>query len=240
MSRCASDIDAFISVSKWYGDEMSARMKLDGSKMNVVHLGIELDDREPAPVVNDPPVLGYLSKMCRSLGLGVLVDAFLELKKHPELKNLKLRATGGQHGPDFAFLETLQKKLKDHGVENDVEFIAEFDLAKRREFLRSLTVLSVPAEEGEAFGLYIIEALSEGVPVVQPRVGGYPEVLERTGGGVLYDATDKAALVNSLESLLLDPERARTLGRDGRENVYRDFGVDTMADGVAKIYESLV
>ncbi len=239
MSKCANDIDAFISVSKWYGDEMCGRMKLDAAKMNVVHLGIELDDREPAPVADNPPVLGYLSKMCRSLGLGVLVDAFLELKKHPELKDLKLRATGGQHGPDFDFLDQLRAKLKDHGVEDDVEFIAEFDLAHRRDFLRSLTVLSVPADEGEAFGLYIIEALSEGVPVVQPRAGGYPEVLERTGGGVLYDAGDTAGLVESLKTLLLDPNKARALGREGRENVYRDFGVDTMADGVAKVYESL-
>jgi len=239
MSRCASDVDAFISVSKWYGDEMGGRMKIDPAKMNVVHLGIELDDSEPAPVASDPPVLGYLSKMCRSLGLGVLVDAFLELKKHPQLKDLKLRATGGQHGPDFAFLDELHAKLKDHGVDEDVEFIAEFDLAHRRDFLRSLTVLSVPADEGEAFGLYIIESLREGVPVVQPRVGGYPEVLDRTGGGVLYEAGDKEALVKSLESLLLDPERARELGREGRENVYRDFSVDSMADGVAKVYEAL-
>jgi len=240
MTRCASDIDAFISVSQWYGDEMCGRMKLDESQMNVVHLGIELDDREPAPVADSPPVLGYLSKMCRSLGLGVLVDAFLELKKHPELKDLQLRATGGMHGPDFNFLDELRAKLTQHGVEHDVEFIDEFDLARRREFLRSLTVLSVPADEGEAFGLYIIEALSEGVPVVQPRAGGYPEVLERTGGGMLYDVGDTEALVKSLETLLLDPARARALGREGRENVYRDFGVDTMANGVAKVYESLV
>jgi glycosyltransferase involved in cell wall biosynthesis len=239
MSRCASDVDAFISVSQWYGDEMSGRMKVDPAQMNVVHLGIELDDSEPAPVASDPPVLGYLSKMCRSLGLGVLVDAFLELKKNPQLKDLKLRATGGQHGPDFAFLDELRAKLKAHGVEEDVEFIAEFDLEHRRDFLRSLTVLSVPADEGEAFGLYIIESLREGVPVVQPRVGGYPEVLNRTGGGVLYDAGDKEALVKSLEELLLNPERARELGCEGRENVYRDFGVDSMANGVAKVYESL-
>lgn len=239
MTRCANDIDAFVSVSQWYGDEMGRRMNLNGSKMNVVHLGIELDEREPAPIAADPPVLGYLSKMCRSLGLGVLVDAFLELKKNPQLKDLKLRATGGQHGPDFAFLDELRKKLEQEGVAQDVEFVEEFDLAHRRDFLRSLTVLSVPAEEGEAFGLYIVEALSEGVPVVQPRVGGYPEVLERTGGGVLYDPADKDALVKSLETLLLDPDRARALGREGRENVYRDFGVDTMAQGVAKVYESL-
>jgi glycosyltransferase involved in cell wall biosynthesis len=239
MSKCANEIDAFIAVSKWYGDEMVTRMSLNGQAMNVVHLGIEFDEREPAKPASDPPVIGYLSKMCHSLGLGDLVDAFIELKNVPELKDLKLRATGGQHGPDFAFIEGLKKKLKQAGYENDVEFIAEFDLAHRRDFLRSLTVLSVPANEGEAFGLYIIEALSEGIPVVQPKVGGYPEVLAKSGGGILYDPKEPGALVESLKSLLLDPAKAEQLGREGRENVYRDFGVDNMAKGVAKVYEAL-
>ena len=60
--------------------------------------------------------------------------------------------------------------------------------SSRSNFLRSLTVLSVPARSGEAFGLYLIEAMAAGIPAVQPRLGAFPELIEATGGGVLCAA----------------------------------------------------
>lgn len=239
MSQRANEVDAFISVSEWYGGEMTRRMKLNGRPMHVVPLGVEVDSRDPVELSFDPPVIGYLSKMCESLGLGLLVDAFIELKRNPALSHLKLRATGGQHGPDMAFVQSLRRKLDAAGVLDDVEFIEGFDIQTRREFLRSLTVLSVPAARGEAFGLYIIEALMEGVPVVQPRAGGYPEVVEATNGGVLYDPQDPRGLVKALENVLLDPEPTRRLARTGRDSVLTKFDVDTMARGIAAVYESV-
>ena len=240
MSECAGDVDAFISVSEWYAQEMCTRMNLNGTQMNVAPLGIELDERPPVALNFHPPVIGYLSKMCEPLGLGLLVDAFIELKRHPELSDLKLRATGGQHGPDIAFVKKLRRTLDEAGVSEDVEFVEEFDLEHRRDFLRGVTVLSVPAKHGEAFGMYILEALIEGVPVVQPRAGGYPEVIDATGGGVLYDPEDPKGLVSSLEALLLDPVRARDLGARGREAVQHNYSVDTMAERIAAVYESVV
>jgi glycosyltransferase involved in cell wall biosynthesis len=219
---------------------MSARMKLNGAQMHVVPLGIELDGRGPAELPFDPPVIGFLSKMCDDLGLGTLVDAFIELKRNPALAGLKLRATGGQHGPDVAYVKSLREKLRRAGLDGDVEFCEGFDLEHRREFLRSLTVLSVPARRGEAFGMYIVEALTEGVPVVQPDAGGYREVVERTGGGIVYDPNDPAGLVSALESVLLDRDRARQFGRSGREAVLREFGIDRMAQGIARVYDAVV
>lgn len=239
MSERASDVDAFISVSEWYGQEMRSRMKLNGANVHVVPVGIELDENAPEPLSFNPPVIGYLSKMCEALGLGTLVDAFIALKQKPQFKDLKLRATGGQHGPDLNFVKKLRAKLAKHGMEDDVDFCEGFDLAQRREFLRSLSVLSVPASHGEAFGMYILEALNEGVPVVQPDVGAYPEVIGATGGGILYDAKDSNGLANALESLLTDHERALQLGREGRETVRNDFNIDRMAQGIAKVYESI-
>ena len=240
MSDQAQHVDAFISVSTWYRDEMQKRMRLEDGHIHVVPLGIELDARDPDPLQTDPPVIGYLSKMCPSLGLGVLVDAFIELKKKPGLEKLRLRATGGQHGPDIAFVKTLRAKLAQHGMEGDVEFLEEFDIAHRRSFLRGLTVMSVPAAEGEAFGMHIIEALSEGVPVVQPRAGAYPEVVQSTGGGLLYDAGDSAGLVVALESLLRDTDRATDLGQKGREVVRTEYSVNVMAERMGALYASLV
>ena len=178
--------------------------------------------------------------MSELLGLGLLTDAFIELKQNPKLHNLQLRATGGQVGADVDYVRGLKAKLAKHGMDHDAEFLSHFDSTKSHEFLRSLSVLSVPATRGESFGMFIAEALAAGVPVVQPNVAGFPEVLEATGGGVLYDPKTPGALVKALESLLLDPERARTLGTKGREAVFERFGIDRMAEGFAAVYEKLV
>ncbi len=87
----------------------------------------------------------------------------------------------------------------------------------------------MPALYGEAFGLYVIEAMAAGVPVVQPRVAAFPELIEATGGGVLCAADDPQALAEAIEELLLNPARARALGEAGRRAVFERFSAEAMA-----------
>ena len=88
----------------------------------------------------------------------------------------------------------------------------------------------MPAIYGEAFGLYLIEALAAGVPVVQPETAAFPEIVNATGGGILCEPGSAVALANAWESLLADPEKARELGRLGRAAVERDFSMPRMAE----------
>lgn len=240
ISACAADVNAFVSVSQWYAGEMKQRMNLPDEKVHVIHLGIQCDEIKKAPMTFEPPVIGYLSKMTESLGLGALVDAFIHVKQHPRLKDLKLRATGGQVGADKTYVKYLKRKLHRHGFEHDAEFLEEFDVEHRRDFIQSLSVMCVPNMEGEAFGLFIVEALAAGVPVVQPDVGAYPEILSAADGGVLYDPEDHHALAAALESLLLDANAARALGARGRGAVAEKFSTGRMADDTVALYSRFV
>ena len=233
-ARC-KNVDRFISVSRWFADRMSVRLKIARDRIDVVHIGIDLNGYEPAALDLNPPVLGFLSRMNPVQGLDRLVDAFIALKKFPELKNLKLRATGGTVGMDQAFVSGLRKKLAKVGLENDAEFIEDFSREQRLTFLKSLSVLCVPAEQGEAFGTYIIEALAAGVPVVQPDAGAFPELIEETGGGVIYHD-----LVKILRELLTRPEEIRRLGQNGRKSVVEKFSVETMAQNMISVYKGLL
>lgn len=233
-ARC-KNVDRFISVSRWFADRMSVRLKIARDRIDVVHIGIDLNGYEPAALDLNPPVLGFLSRMNPVQGLDRLVDAFIALKKFPELKNLKLRATGGTVGMDQAFVSGLRKKLAKVGLENDAEFIEDFSREQRLAFLKSLSVLCVPAEQGEAFGTYIIEALAAGVPVVQPDAGAFPELIEETGGGVIYHD-----LVKILRELLTRPEEIRRLGQNGRKSVVEKFSVETMAQNMISVYKGLL
>jgi glycosyltransferase involved in cell wall biosynthesis len=185
-------------------------------------------------------VLGYLARMSRSLGLPLLLDAFLRLKKTEKWKRLRLHLSGGMTGDDAPFLEELRRKIEGEGVASDVAFFDEFDPKSRRAFLSALTVLSVPSPHGVAFGTYILEAGARGVPVALPKIGSYPEIVEATGGGVLYEPNDAETLARVLDGLLGDPARQAELGRRGREAVAASFTLDTMARRLIEVYRSVV
>src|SRR5439155_23553202 len=126
------------------------------------------------------------------------------------------------------------------GLENDVEFLPNVERAGKIAFLQSLSVLSVPATYGESFGLYVIEALAAGVPVVQPRHAAFPELIEATGGGILCEPDDPEALALAVEELLGNPEAARAMGARGREAVLERFNVTRMAEGTMRVFEQVV
>jgi glycosyltransferase involved in cell wall biosynthesis len=185
------------------------------------------------------PVLGYFARMCREKGLDRLVEAFIMLKRREGTKNLKLRVGGGCGPSDEPFVNALRERLKTNGVLHDVEFHPNPDRKAKLGLLRSLTVFCVPALYGEAFGLYVIEALASGLPVVQPRAASFPELIEATGGGVLYEPGDVNALANTVEGLLLNPERLRVLGEAGRKSALRDFSAGRMAENIARVFQQV-
>ena len=185
------------------------------------------------------PVLGYFARMCREKGLDRLVEAFILLKRRDGTKDLKLRVGGGCGPSDEPFVTALRERLKTNGVLHDAEFHPNPDRKAKLELLRSLTVFCVPALYGEAFGLYVIEALASGVPVVQPRAASFPELIEATGGGVVYESGDVNALANTVEALLLNPSKLRALGEAGRKSAVRDFSARRMAENIARVFQQV-
>jgi glycosyltransferase involved in cell wall biosynthesis len=234
------DIDAFLAVSKYYGDTMLTRLKADKGRMHVVRMGVELDVYNPHESGPAAPTIGFLSRMCPERGLDKLVDAFLLLKKNAKLRSTKLRISGGRNGADEPFINRMQGKLKAAGVLADVEFLHAFDREVRLEFLRSLSVLSVPEPQPVAYGLYVLEALAMGVPVVEPAIGCFPETIGAAGGGVLYEPNTAERLAQTMEPLLLNMQAARRLGTEGRAGMLKAFDIGQTAGEMIRVYEQVV
>ncbi len=239
LAERAADVDAFVAVSRYHADLMTDRMKLPPERVHVVYNGIDLTGYGP-PTPLEPPALGYLARMYPPKGLGTLVEAYLLLRKSKRIKGLKLRVAGAQTAGDVSYVADLRAKLEAEGLGADVAFFPNVDRDAKIAFLRGLSAFSVPATYGESFGLYVLEALAAGVPVVQPRHAVFPELLAETGGGVLFaPPDDPRALADALEELLCDPQRARALGEEGRRRVSEKFHVDAMAANVARIFEQV-
>jgi glycosyltransferase involved in cell wall biosynthesis len=167
----------------------------------------------------------------------MLVVAFILLKQKPGFDDVKLRAMGGMVGDDESKAEKLLGRLAKAGWRDDVQVSPEVERESRLDFLKTLTVMSVPMPEGPAFGLFLLEAMAAGVPVVQPAIGAFPEIVEVTGGGVLYMPNTAEALAEAWAELLSDPDRVRELGRTGQGAVRERFGIGRMAADMAGIYE---
>ncbi|MBW7992156.1 MAG: glycosyltransferase family 4 protein [Planctomycetes bacterium] len=236
LAERASDIDAFIAVSKYYADVMQQRVNIASEQMYVVHMGISLDGYELRQKEPEIPTIGYLSRMCPDKGLDMLVEAFIQLKKNEKFKNARLRITGGKRTDDEKFLNQIRARLASCGLIGDVEFLQDFDSMTKSAFLRTLSVLSVPETQPVAYGLYVLEALAAGVPVVEPSNGVFPELLEMTGGGVLFEPNDVEALAAAIEKLLLEPDCARKLGKEGRDAVFEKFNIEQTAEEMVRIY----
>jgi len=236
----AQELDGFVAVSRYYAEAMRQRLATDGDRMHVVRMGIETDAYVPDDSGPAEPTVGFLSRMCPDRGLETLVDAFIVLKKNPALTSAKLRICGGRSAGDRPFIERMQKKLAGAGALNDTSFLDAFDRDARLEFLRGLSVLSVPEPRPVAYGLYALEALAMGVPVVEPAIGCFPETLEITGGGVLYEPNTAGRLAEAIRPLLLDRQAARRLGAEGRAGVLKAFDIRRTADETVRTHERII
>jgi glycosyltransferase involved in cell wall biosynthesis len=237
MAEQAKQVSRFVATSDWYAKRMIDRMRLDADRVRVVYPGVDVPEANLAFQAADPPTIGYLSRLNPAQGFEKLINAFIILKKEPALKELRLRATGGATPADIPFVDAIEKRLAAEGMLEAVEIHREFHAATDAAFFGGLTVMSTPVEEGEAFGMHIIEAMSRGIPVVQPDVGAYPEIIGTFECGVLYDPENKQGLVDALRDLLTDPAHAQQLGQQGYEYAQKNFSVERMASDMIALYE---
>lgn len=240
VTKHSRDVDLFISVSEYYANLMQQKLRLDKERLEVVHMGISPDGYRLRENVPEVPTIGYLSRMCPERGLDTLVDAFIQIKKIERLKNTKLRIAGGKSASDEPFMEDIRLKLSSHGLRDDVEFLPSFERASKLEFLHSLSVLSVPEKQPVAYGLYVLESLASGVPVVEPAIGVFPELMDMTGGGVLYQDNTAGGLAAAIQPLLLDPDYAQKLGKKGRNSIFEKFRIDHTAEKMIRLFERIV
>jgi glycosyltransferase involved in cell wall biosynthesis len=234
-------VDAFLPVSRYYRDFMPGYLGIPREKMRLVPLGINLEgySRRP-PRGSGPFTVGYFARLAPEKGLHVLVDAYRRFRLRPHIGESRLLAAGYLAPEHKTYLDGIRADLRTWGLEDQFEYRGEVDRAQKIEFLRSLDVLSVPATYDEPKGIFLLEAMATGVPVVQPRRGAFPEVVETTGGGIIVDADNPEALADAWLELSRDPARASALGAAGAAGVREHYTVERMAEAAESVYQELV
>lgn len=238
MHEKAKDVDTFIAVSKYYAGVMEKRMDIPVEKVEHIYLGVAPEDYTYRNSSEKPRNIGYISRMCYENGFDIAVDAFIELKKSPGFEDVKFIATGGSTGDDKKYIRELKEKVKQYNLEQDVQFHDDFEGEGRSAFFDKVSMVSVPVRNGEAFGMYLLEAMASGVPVVQPALGAFPEIVEVSKGGVNYQPNTPEELAKAWKHLLENKQELGQLSNQARKGVEGKFNIHQHAQEMVEAYSN--
>jgi len=236
------EADGFIATCNDYADYMAEYFTIPRERIHVVYPGINLAGHGGSRTreENAPFTIGYFARICPEKGLHILVEAFRILKQMPDLPPCRLRVSGWLGANNSAYYEDLKKKINQWGLADHFECVESPDHESKVRFLQSLDVLSVPTTYREPKGLYILEALANGVPVVQPRHGSFPELIEATGGGLLVEPENPHDLADGLRRMMEDKPLRERHTQQGKEAVHSRFHAGEMARQTVNAYERYV
>ena len=239
MRRCAAKTDLFIAVSRYYQSFMADKLALAPSKIHYVYPGLNLEDYQPVSDLPATPTLGFLARMCQDNGLDILIEAVHSLSGDEHLRNIRLKICGGRTRDDDKLLRRIHKDVERWKLQNQIDFITDFDANTRRSFLQSISIMCVPFRKPAAYGLCVLEAMACGVGFVQPNAGVFPEYAQ-LGGGLLYEPDNSRQLAEILRSLLLNRPKMRQLGQNGRHATQQHFNLSNTGRQLAELLEGVI
>lgn len=239
--------DAFVAVSEADRRRMHEIERIPWEKLRFVPNGIAArgEGRRAGPEVRaelgiapEQPVLGIVATLRPQKALDVLLRAVVPLAR--EFPALRVLVVGGETAatpqasePRREQLEELAEQL---GIAATVRFLGpRLDVP---ELLQAFDVAALSSDfEGSPLG--VMEYMEAGLPVVATRVGGMADLIEDGRQGLLVPPRDPEALAAAVATLLRDPERAREMGRAGRERRRREFSIEGTVRRIEDLYEEL-
>jgi glycosyltransferase involved in cell wall biosynthesis len=237
----AEHVDAFVAVSRFGATRMADYFGIAQRRIHVVPLGISLDGHgrrvgdDP-----DPFTVGYLGRIAPEKGLHVLVEAYRRLRSRPGLPPSRMSVAGYLAPEHAGYLAGIRQQLDAWGLTGHFHYQGELDRPAKLAFLRELSVLSVPAPYPDPKGLYLLEAMASGIPIVQPRRGAASEIVETTGGGILVEPDSPDALADGILELWQNVERRRECGAKGYDGVRTHYSAGRMAQRAIEVYRSVL
>ncbi|MEM6471615.1 MAG: glycosyltransferase family 4 protein [Planctomycetota bacterium] len=224
-------VDHFVTNSRFYSAKMGSLLEIPNEKRVTTPLSIDLKPFETSgktPLRNNEGFrLGYLARIAPEKGLHRLVGAFEKLAQTDS--TITLHAAGWLGKANEPYLQSVRDRLDSAGLGERFFYHGSPDLEGKVDFLRSVDVLSVPTEYEDPKGLFILESLAAGAPVVMPNHGAFGELIESTGGGVLYDPNDDDALARLIGELRDDPARLKVLADAGCQGVSDRHSIEAAA-----------
>ena len=182
----------------------------------------------PAPPVATPapasergrPYFLYVGRLVKLKGVDTLIRAF---RRYPDA-DLVVVGSGEER-------EALERMAQ--GMPN-VLFAGAKSQAELAALYRDAVALIMPSTGYEVFGIVLIEAFQQRTPVIVRRLGGMPEAVEDSGGGLMF--SDEDELLEAMHTLHASPALRNELGEKG----YRGYLAHWSEDPHVERYLSIV
>ncbi len=234
LQRCT---DYVIFESHYERNRLLASGLAEG-KSSVIHSGIDTDrfvprqrDVELARRYGLDPerhkIFGIVARLSEEKGHNYLLEAFAQVyKARPESR---LMVIG-----DGPLLEQTRAQAKQLGIADVVIFTG---MQRNVPDYLALLDVFVLSSTRESFPLAAREAMAAGRPVIAPRIGGCPEVVDEGVTGYLFESRNVDQLRDRMLEIL-DAGRPAQMGRAARERVERLFSRRAWVDGDERIYKA--
>ena len=240
ISKLVPSVDGFVVHTQFFKDYMSEYFGIPLEKISVTPLGIDVHEFSSLQSETDVPTLGYLARLSPEKGFDRLVDAFVELKSQNAIPDLKMRVAGWLGSSNEEFAEQQFGKISKAGLDGDFEYVGAIERHEKIKFLSSIDVMSVPTKFLEPKGLYVLEGMACGVPCVQPAHGSFPELINETGGGLLFDPESDQNYLENLVKVFSEDSLRKQLADSGRHAVHEKRNSHSMAQATIDVLKSVV
>jgi sugar transferase (PEP-CTERM/EpsH1 system associated) len=140
----------------------------------------------------------------------------------------------GGAGPELASLR--QVVASSQNLAGRVTFLGSID--NTPEILNAMDVFVLPSLN-EGMSNTLLEAMASGLPVVATRVGGNPELVEKSSSGWLFQPGDTRGLASHLEQLSSNSNLRRELGNGARDRAVSHFSLEGMIARYRELYLGL-
>jgi glycosyltransferase involved in cell wall biosynthesis len=212
-------------------EKLSTETSLGLNHGRVIPLGVEAAaGNSNSKLASDPYVL-VLSRLHPKKGLDVLVDAFLSLVQMPQFATWRLVIAGD--GPDD-YVSMLKAKAQ---ASSQITFTGWLEGDEKNAVLSAASLLALPSRQ-ENFGLCVMEALAQSVPVlVSPNVNLAAEIAAANAGWIA--PIDKTQLVEMLAEALADRDELRRRGHAGWQ-LSQNYSWENAARELANLYRVVI
>lgn len=222
--RLSKYTDHYLAVSHYLKRQLfdqGAR----GSQVSVIYNGVTMS---PAPRRQHKRLtIGSVGRLHPVKGYDLLLRAFAKLNN----QRLQLKIAGS--GAEQAKLEALAEEL---GVAQRVKFVGfQKDVIA---FLRSVDVYVQPSR-CEGFGLALVQAMSQALPVVATPVGSLPEIIKDQYTGYLSADLTPEALAKSLAYAVQEIKPSTAVGIQASQFVKDQFQETTWLQQTLALYQKL-
>ena len=246
LQRCAAQIDALIAANGHFARHMSEYLCVSREDIHVIPPGIKLAghavDSAPKPRAEPRNELriGYFSRICHDKGLHLLAEALEILaRKAPDCR-FTLHAAGYLAPEDRDYLREVQRRFEAGHLRGRFNYAGSPDRSGKIAFLQSVDMVCLPSVFPESKGIAALEAWANAKPVVTPNAGAFPELVNDTDGGMLFEQGDAESLAQSIRELAEAPNRAEEMGLRGMEAVRTRYHDTLMAQRTVAVYDSVL